>query len=33
VDTDAFVAAHQAEWDRLDRLVRRRRHLSGEVST
>jgi hypothetical protein len=30
VDTDAFVAAHQAEWDRLDRLVRRRRHLSGE---
>ena len=29
MDTDAFVAAHQAEWDRLDRLVRRRRHLSG----
>jgi uncharacterized membrane protein SpoIIM required for sporulation len=30
VDVDAFVAAHQAEWDRLDRLVARRRHLSGE---
>jgi uncharacterized membrane protein SpoIIM required for sporulation len=30
VDVDAFVAAHQAEWDRLDRLVRRRRRLSGE---
>lgn len=29
MDVDAFVAAHQAEWDRLDRLVRRRRHLSG----
>jgi uncharacterized membrane protein SpoIIM required for sporulation len=29
VDVDAFVAAHQAEWDRLDRLVRRRRRLSG----
>jgi len=30
VDVDAFVAAHQAEWDRLDRLVARRRRLSGE---
>jgi uncharacterized membrane protein SpoIIM required for sporulation len=30
VDVDAFVAAHQAEWDRLDRLVARRRHLSGD---
>jgi uncharacterized membrane protein SpoIIM required for sporulation len=30
VDVDAFVAAHQAEWDRLDRLVRRRRRLSGD---
>jgi uncharacterized membrane protein SpoIIM required for sporulation len=29
VDVDAFVAAHQPEWDRLDRLVRRRRRLSG----
>jgi uncharacterized membrane protein SpoIIM required for sporulation len=29
VDVDAFVAAHQAEWDRLDALVRRRRDLSG----
>jgi uncharacterized membrane protein SpoIIM required for sporulation len=29
VDVDAFVAAHQAEWDRLDRLVRRRGRLSG----
>jgi uncharacterized membrane protein SpoIIM required for sporulation len=30
VDVDAFVAAHQAEWDRLDRLLARRRRLSGE---
>ena len=30
MDVDAFVAAHQAEWDRLDRLVARRRRLSGE---
>jgi len=30
VDVDAFVAAHQAEWARLDDLVRRRRRLSGE---
>jgi uncharacterized membrane protein SpoIIM required for sporulation len=29
VDVDAFVAAHQAEWTRLDQLVRRRRVLSG----
>ncbi len=29
VDVDAFVAAHQAEWDRLDQLVARRRRLSG----
>jgi len=29
VDVDAFVAAHRAEWDRLDWLVRRRRRLSG----
>jgi uncharacterized membrane protein SpoIIM required for sporulation len=29
VDVDAFVAAHQPEWDRLDYLVRRRRRLSG----
>jgi uncharacterized membrane protein SpoIIM required for sporulation len=30
VDVDAFVLAHQAEWDRLDRLVTRRRRLSGD---
>jgi len=30
MDVDAFVAAHRAEWDRLDRLVARRRRLSGE---
>ncbi len=29
VDVDAFVAAHQAEWDRLDALARRRGKLSG----
>jgi uncharacterized membrane protein SpoIIM required for sporulation len=29
VDVDAFVLAHQAEWKRLDQLVKRRRHLSG----
>jgi uncharacterized membrane protein SpoIIM required for sporulation len=29
VDVDAFVAAHQAEWARLDSLVHRRRRLSG----
>lgn len=29
MDTDAYAAAHRAEWDRLDRLVRRRRRLSG----
>jgi uncharacterized membrane protein SpoIIM required for sporulation len=29
VDVDAFVAAHQAEWTRLDTLVRQRRRLSG----
>jgi uncharacterized membrane protein SpoIIM required for sporulation len=29
VDVDAFAAAHQAEWDRLDYLIRRRRRLSG----
>lgn len=30
MDVDAFVAAHQAEWDRLDRLAARRRRLSGQ---
>jgi uncharacterized membrane protein SpoIIM required for sporulation len=30
VDTDAFTAAHQADWDRLASLVRRRRRLSGD---
>jgi uncharacterized membrane protein SpoIIM required for sporulation len=29
VDVDAFAAAHQADWDRLAVLVRRRRRLSG----
>jgi uncharacterized membrane protein SpoIIM required for sporulation len=29
VDVDAYVAAHQREWARLDELVRRRRGLSG----
>jgi uncharacterized membrane protein SpoIIM required for sporulation len=29
VDVDAFVLAHQASWDRLDYLVKRRRRLTG----
>ncbi|MGP3984078.1 stage II sporulation protein M [Streptomyces sp. KR80] len=29
MDLDVFVAAHRAEWDRLDVLLRRRRRLSG----
>jgi uncharacterized membrane protein SpoIIM required for sporulation len=29
VDLDAFVAAHQAEWNRLDELIKRRRKLTG----
>ena len=29
MDVDAFVAAHRAEWDRLDVLARRRGKLSG----
>jgi uncharacterized membrane protein SpoIIM required for sporulation len=29
MDLDVFVSAHRAEWDRLDELLRRRRHLSG----
>jgi uncharacterized membrane protein SpoIIM required for sporulation len=29
VDIDAFEAAHRAQWQRLDALVRRRRRLSG----
>jgi uncharacterized membrane protein SpoIIM required for sporulation len=29
VDVDAFVAAHQPEWQRLEALVRRRRTLTG----
>lgn len=29
MDVDAFVAAHRAEWDRLDSLARRRGKLSG----
>jgi len=30
VDVDAFTAAHQADWARLDELVRRRRRLTGD---
>jgi uncharacterized membrane protein SpoIIM required for sporulation len=30
VDVDAFAAAHRADWDRLDQLVKRHRVLSGE---
>ncbi len=30
VDSDVFAAAHRAEWERLDALVKRRRRLSGE---
>lgn len=30
MDADAFVAAHQDQWHRLDQLVRRRRRLTGE---
>src|SRR5215469_14923397 len=30
VDTAAYAAAHEAEWRRLDDLVKRRRQLSGE---
>ncbi len=29
MDVDAFVLAHQASWDRLDYLARRRRRLTG----
>ncbi|HEX6234228.1 MAG TPA: stage II sporulation protein M [Jiangellaceae bacterium] len=29
MDLDAFVAAHQAEWNRLDELIKRRRRLTG----
>ncbi|HSR83023.1 MAG TPA: stage II sporulation protein M [Streptosporangiaceae bacterium] len=29
MDVDAFTAAHQADWDRLASLVRRRRRLTG----
>lgn len=29
MDLDVFVAAHRAEWERLDQLLRRRRHLTG----
>ncbi|WP_330349434.1 stage II sporulation protein M [Streptomyces sp. NBC_00582] len=29
MDLDVFVAAHRAEWDRLDALLRRRRRLTG----
>ncbi|MGH3318872.1 MAG: stage II sporulation protein M [Streptosporangiaceae bacterium] len=30
MDVDAFVVAHRAEWERLERLIARRRRLSGE---
>src|SRR5215831_5427667 len=30
VDVAAYAAAHEAEWQRLDTLVKRRRQLSGE---
>lgn len=30
MDVDAYVAAHQADWARLDALVRRRRRLTGD---
>ena len=30
MDVDAFAAAHESEWARLNTLVRRRRRLSGE---
>jgi uncharacterized membrane protein SpoIIM required for sporulation len=30
VDVDAFVAAHHAEWTRLEKLINRGRRLSGE---
>lgn len=30
MDVDAYLAAHQAEWRRLDDLVRRRRRLTGD---
>ncbi|MFD6419187.1 stage II sporulation protein M [Streptomyces sp. NPDC060194] len=29
MDLDVFVAAHRAEWDRLDALLKRRRRLTG----
>lgn len=29
MDVDAFVVAHRPTWDRLDQLVKRRRHLTG----
>ncbi|MEU1055811.1 stage II sporulation protein M [Streptomyces sp. NPDC005876] len=29
MDLDVFVSAHRAEWDRLDALLRRQRHLTG----
>ncbi len=30
MDTDVFATAHQADWARLDELVRRRRRLTGD---
>ncbi|MER7765188.1 stage II sporulation protein M [Streptomyces sp. NPDC097619] len=30
MDLDVFVTAHRAEWDRLEQLLRRARHLTGD---
>lgn len=30
MDLDVFVTAHRAEWDRLDHLLKRGRHLTGD---
>ena len=30
MDVDAYVAAHEPEWRRLDALVKRRRRLTGD---
>lgn len=30
MDLDVFVSAHRAEWDRLQQLLHRRRHLTGD---
>jgi len=30
VDVDAYIAAHSAQWRRLDQLARRRSRLTGD---